>query len=192
MKTKAFLFPLALVAALFLLSNCGGSKKIAKSDGRKEVKLPFSDNKYKSDKENFRAKNYGKSPDLATAKKIAMTNAKSEIASNIQSTIKVVTDNYTNQRTVGNQQEFENKFEELTRNVVNQKLSDVKVMDEKTFQLKDGRYEYWVAIEVSKDAILNGINGSISKNKKLQLDYDKHKYEETFNKEMEKFEQQNY
>jgi hypothetical protein len=192
MKLKTLTAPVLLLGALFLIQSCGNSKKLSKTEGRKEIETPFSANKYKSDKNHFRAKNYGKSPDLGTAKKIAMQNAKSEIASNIQSTIKTVTDNYTNQRTIGSKQEFENKFEELSRNVVNQKLSNIHVIDEKTFELKDGKYEYWVALEISKDALIEGINDQISKNKKLQLDYDKHKYEETFNKEMEKFEQENY
>ncbi|GHV09663.1 hypothetical protein FACS1894162_0710 [Bacteroidia bacterium] len=34
---------------------------------------------------------------MATAKKIALTNAKAELASNIQSVVKAVTENYTNQ-----------------------------------------------------------------------------------------------
>jgi len=186
---KVLLIPAFLIAALVMIQSCGSSKKLSKTQGRTEITTPFSESKYKSDKDHFRAKNYGKSPDLATAKKIAMQNAKTEIAGNITTTIKAVTDNYTNQRTVGDQQEFENKFEEMSRSVVHQELNEIKVMEEKTFQLQDGKYEYWVAIEISKDALLNGINDRISKDKKLQLDYDKHKYEETFNKEMEKFEQ---
>ena len=176
-----------VVASALVLTNCKSKEKITKD--ATEIQLPFSENKYQSDKDHFRAKNYGKSPDLATAKKIAMQNAKSEMAGNISSTIKTVTDQYVNQRQVADAVEFENKFEELSRNVVNQKLVDVVVIGEKALQEKDGHYTYWIAIETSKDAILEGVSSAISRDKKIALDYDKHKYEETFNKEMEKFEQ---
>ena len=47
----------------------------------------------------------GKSMDLATSKKIAIMNAKTELAGIVNSTMKTVTDQYTNQRTVGNNQQ---------------------------------------------------------------------------------------
>ena len=115
-----------------------------------------------------------------------MQNAKSELAGNIQSVVKTVTDQYTNQRSVADKQDFENKFEELSREVVDQTLSDVKIMDEKIFIETDGSYTYWVAIEESKTAILEGINKKISSDDKLQLDYDKKKFEDVFNTEMDK------
>ncbi len=76
---------------------------IEKSTGAVEITVPFSSKEYYSDKENFRAKSSGNSPDLQTAKKIAMQNAKSEMAGLIQTTVKKVTDQYTQQRTFGNE-----------------------------------------------------------------------------------------
>ena len=184
MKSKQILF--VGFIAITALAGCKGTKQLAKTTGAQEITVPFSESKYKSDKDFFRAKQMGKSPDLATAKKIALQNAKAEIAGSIKSLVKRVTDQYTNQRTVGNKQDFENKFEELSREVVDQTLTDVKLMDEKIFKETDGSYSYWTAIEVSKQAILDGVSNKISKNEKLQLDYDKKKFEDVFNSEMEK------
>jgi hypothetical protein len=39
---------------------------------------------------------------------------------------------------------------------------------------------------MSKESVLESMNNRISKDKKLQLDYDKMKFEEVFNTEMEK------
>mgnify|MGYP000050046790 CR=1 FL=1 len=47
---------------------------------------------------------------MATAKKIAEQNAKAELAGNIEAVIKRVTEQYTNQRSVGSQKDFENKL----------------------------------------------------------------------------------
>jgi hypothetical protein len=177
--------PISIFCLSFLLLISCKAPKVA-INGAKEIQVPFMDSKYKSDKDNLRAKQSGTSPDLATAKKIAMQNAKSELAGNIQSLVKRVTDQFTNQRTVGSNQEFENKFEELSREVVDQTLSDIKVMDEKIFQEQDKSFTYWLVIEISKETMFNKIQSKISKNEKLQLDYDKKKFEEIFNNEMAK------
>src|SRR5205823_2291361 len=140
-----------------------------------------SGKEYSTDKENFRAKGSGNSPDLATSKAIALQNAKSEMAGLIQTTIKKVTDQYSNQRTIGNAQEFSNKFEQLAREVTNQQLTDVKILNEKIFKESNSTFTYWVAIEANKQGVWDGINKSVSSNKKIEQDYDKKKFEDIFN-----------
>ena len=173
----------------FFAFSCHSSKKVEKpSSGMEEITVPLSGKDYQSNKDFFRAKSVGKSPDMATAKKIALNNAKSEVAGLIQTKIKSVTDNYTNQRSVTDAQDFENKFENLSREVVSQSIEDVHIIGEKVFKNKTGTIEYYVAIEVSKEAILNGITNKVGQDKKIQIDYDKKKFEEILNAEMAKME----
>ena len=186
MKAQNLVIPSLMIAMVLSTTSCKTPQNIEKTTGAVEISVPFSDSKYKTDKDYFRAKNIGKSIDLATSKKIALQNAKSELAGNIQSIMKAVTDQYTNSSKVDDKENFENKFEELSRDVVNQTLSDVRIMDEKIFKETDGKYSYWVAIETSKQSILEGVTAKVSKNEKLQLDYDKKKFEEIFNSEMDK------
>lgn len=179
----------ALVAAFgFCTFSCKSKKEVTASKGMEEITVPLTGKDYQTNKELFRAKSLGKSPDMATAKKIALNNAKAEIAGLISTKIKSVTDNYTNQRSITNAQDFENKFENLAREVVSQQLNDVSIIGEKVFRDKTGTVEYWVAVEVSKEAIMNGITNKVSQDKKLQIDYDKKKFEEVMNSEMEKLE----
>ena len=170
MKAQNLIIPSLMIAMVLSTTSCKTPKNIEKTTGAVEISVPFSDSKYKTDKDYFRAKNIGKSIDLATSKKIALQNAKSEIAGNIQSIMKAVTDQYTKSSKVDDKENFENKFEELSRDVVNQTLSDVRIMDEKIFKETDGKYSYWVAIETSKQSILEGVTAKVSKNEKLQLD----------------------
>jgi hypothetical protein len=185
---KLSFFLATSVSIALLLSSCGGPKKASAENGSTEITLPFQGKEYRTDKEFFRSVQSGKSPDMSTAKKIALNNAKAEIAGLINSKIKTVTDNYTNQHSTANAQDFENKFETMTREVVNQQLSDISIKDDKLFKEKDNTYTSWVCIEISKEAVLNGINNSVSKNQKLSIDYDKKKFEETYNAEMDKME----
>ena len=180
---------LVLVAAMgFCTFSCKSKKEVTASKGMTEITVPLSGKEFQTNKELFRAKSLGKSPDMATAKKIALNNAKAEIAGLISSKIKSVTDNYTNQRSITNAQDFENKFENLAREIVSQQLNDVSIIGEKVFRDKTGTVEYWVAVEVSKEAIMNGISNKVSQDKKLQIDYDKKKFEEVMNAEMDKLE----
>ena len=98
MKTKQLLLIPAL--AVLTLAGCKSKKgtPVQKETGAVEITVPFSSKEYRSDENYFRAKQVGKSPDLATAKKIAFQNARAEMAANIQATVKRVTDQYTNQR----------------------------------------------------------------------------------------------
>lgn len=185
MKTTQLLLIPAI--AILTLAGCKSKKQsIQKDTGSVEITLPFSTKEYRSDENNFRSKQVGKSPDLATAKKIAYQNAKSEMAGNINSTVKRVTDQYTNQRTVGNTQEFENKFEELAREVVNLEMSNVKEIGEKTFKEPDGAYSYWIALEADKKTVFEKLDAKISNDAKLKLDYDKQKFQQIFDAEMKK------
>jgi hypothetical protein len=193
MKSNLF-NPLRIFVLLLIVASvqtaCKSKKNkatpIEKTSGAVEISVPFSSKEFLSDKDFFRAKSSGKSPDMQTAKKIALQNAKSEMAGLVQTTIKKVTDQYTQQRSIGNAIEFNNKFEELAREVTNQQLFDVRVIGEKIFKETDGNYTYWVAIEANKQTVLNGIEKQINNQQKLAQDYDKKKFEEIFNQEMEK------
>ncbi|MBN1253083.1 MAG: hypothetical protein JXA16_13180 [Bacteroidales bacterium] len=184
---KTILKTLLISLLLINLIGCNSERKLTKATKSKEIEIPFSDKKYKTDKNHFRAVQSGTSTEMATAKKIATVNAKAELASNIQSTIKIVTENYTNQRNYGNKIEIENKFEELTKEVTNQLLTNVKIIDEKLLKDKSGKFTYWIAVEMNKDEVLNNMQNQISKDEKLQIDFDKFQFEKIFNQEMEKY-----
>jgi hypothetical protein len=104
----------------------------------------------------------------------------------VNRTIKAVTDRYTTDRKIGAASDFEEKFDQLVRDVVNQQLSNVTTACSKLFTKDDGLYWSYIAVEVPKDELLNNINSNMSKNQKLTQDYEKMKFEKIFNEEMEK------
>ncbi|OGU41407.1 MAG: hypothetical protein A2X61_13145 [Ignavibacteria bacterium GWB2_35_12] len=187
MKNK-YLNGSLIILSLLLFYSCSSTKTYTGTTGAIEFENPFNDKIYQSDEKYFRAHHSGKSPDLATAKKIALQNSKAELAGKINTLIKVVNNQYTNQRSIANKQEYENKFEELSREVIEQELVDIKTIGEKTYKEKDGSYTYWIAIEVAKDTILSGINNKISNNQRLRIDYDMNQFEKIFNEELKKLE----
>jgi hypothetical protein len=186
--TKTLFLAAAFVGAISLAS-CGGSKKTADYSAMgKEVVTPCSDEEFHSDQTHFRGTGNAKSTNLSTAKRKANLDANAMLAAGVNRTIKTVTDRYTQDITVGEASEFAEKFEDMTRSVVNQTLNNVATACSKTFQGDDGLYNVFVAVEVAKDEMLNNISDRISKDDRLRLDYDKMKFENIFNEEMSKLE----
>lgn len=185
MKFNNFFKVIAAAAVLPFLFSCGAPKQV--TNGMEEVVTPLSSKEYRSDANFFRATGLGQSPDLATAKKIATLNARTEIASSIESTIKAVTEQYINQVSVGDRQEYASKFEENARQVVNQVLQGVVTKEEKVFKDKAGKYQYYINVEMSKEPVVKNITESISKDEKLALEFDKYQFQKTFDAEMAKF-----
>ncbi len=184
---------IALLALMLVgsLSACKSKKKAAEAaappTGETEVKVLCSGPEFFTDEKNFRANNLGESMDQATAKKKALSNARAEMASAINTTVKSVIDNYVNSREMNNKEEVAERFEGLTREVVEQKLTGTKTICEKMMKVNaTGNYKCYVAIELSAQDLLAAYNERLSKDDQLKIDYDYEKFKETFDKEMEK------
>ncbi len=183
-----------LMTALMLsgaMTACKSKKKQAEATppptGETEVQVLCSGPEFFTDNKAFRANNLGESMDQATAKKKAMANARADLASAINTQIKGVIDNYVNSREMNNKEEVAERFEGLTREVLDQKLSGTKTICEKMMKVNaTGNYKCYVAIELSAQDLLAAYNDRLSKDERLRIDYDYEKFKETFDKEMEK------
>lgn len=186
---KYFRFSIVL-AGLILAAGMVGckGKKEAAPEGEVEVKIFCSGPEYFSDNTYFRANAIGESLDQMTSKKKALSNAKAELASSINTVIKGTTDNYVNSREFNNVEDVEERFEGLTREVINQELSGVKIICEKQTKTTSGNYKTYLAIELSGDELASQINERLSKDERLKIDYDYEKFKQTFDAEMKKLE----
>jgi len=188
MKRVANYSMMAVVIVSAVIGGCKStSKAVTPSDvGEKEVVVPCSGPDFFTTNKVFRANSVGQSMDQVTSKKIALTNARNELAQAIQTTVKTVTDNYTNSTSSDKKEGLEQKFESLNREVVDQTLQGVRTICEKLMVTKDGNYKTYIAIELSADDLVQQYNSRISADDKLKVDYDYQKFKDTFNQEMDK------
>lgn len=188
LRVTTLMLVLASVGAVGL-SSCK-SKKVTKDQVGTELKsLPCQGPKYTTDDKFFRSSQIGTSSDISLAKEKALTLAKQQLAATIQTKIKSVTDRYVNEREIGSQSDFSQKFENLTREVVDQTLIDIRTVCEQSTVLEDGRFRTFIALEINKETLKNGISERISRQDLIQLEYDKKKFEEIFDAEMRKIEE---
>jgi len=170
-----------------VLTGCKKNKEIKAPDGEVLINEYCSGEEFFSDNEFFRSNGLGESMDQATAKKKALSNARADLASAISTTIKGTVDNYVNSREFNNVEEVEERFEGLTREVINQELKGTKTICQKAVKVtSNGNYKYYVALELSGQDLLTAMNERLGSDERLKIDYDYEKFKETFNEEMEK------
>lgn len=177
---------------VILVFSCRSSKAPAVDsqptlpDGEVEIIVPCSGPEFFTDSMVFRANSIGESIDLSLSKRKAMTNARSQLASSIQSTVRTVTDSYVNSSESSNRENIEERFESLNREVVSQELRGIRVICERYFKTPEGKYKTYVAIELSAEQLVAAYHQRLASNQNLQIDYDYDKFKKTFEAAMEK------
>jgi len=180
-----------MIAVIVVFAASCKSKKngtaVDKATGMEILLIPCDE--FKTSTETaFRATQSQKSSDLSLSREKALVIGKQRLAGLIETKIKSVTDRYVDEYQTTNALEMKGKFNNLTREVINQQLNDVRIICEKTAKEKDGTYTTYIAVEMSKDAVKDAMAKSISDKSKIQIDYDKMKFEQIYNEEMKKLE----
>jgi hypothetical protein len=178
-----------LLMAAAIATGCKKKKEIQEAPAGEELVTEYcAGPDYFSNDEFFRSNGLGESMDQATARKRAMSNARADLASAISTTVKGTIDNYVNSREFNNQEEVEERFEGLTREVINQELNGVKTICQQAVRVSsNGNYKYYVALELSGQELLGSMNDRLSSDERLRIDYDYEQFKNTFNQEMENF-----
>ncbi len=144
---RHLLFSLAILMPL----ACGVSKK----NGEFIVETPFSKNTYLSDSETYRSVQSATNTSEIMSKKIALVNAKVELASHISSHVESAGRQYIEENMLNDNDTIVNRFWEVINTTVNQHLRHIQIIGEKTERNANGSYTTWVAIEMKKEILKN-------------------------------------
>ncbi|NEQ51065.1 MAG: hypothetical protein F6K11_13175 [Leptolyngbya sp. SIO3F4] len=177
MKTLAF----SLTAVLVLLGACKSNPFGDK------VKDPFRGSRYESNARFFRAVGKAQSRDENIAKKKASTQAKAELAGQMNTRIKEVADDYLSQTDYEERNEITEKFQSLTRAVVNTNIADLRKIDEAKYF--DGTtYTAFVAYEIKKNAMFRFLKKQAKTDQRIN-ETTRKRIEEMIDAELEKLEE---
>jgi hypothetical protein len=120
-----------------------------------KVKEPFQGNMYESNARFWRASGKGSSSQDNIAKGKADIDAKAQLAGQVNTTMKQVTDQYLGQTENANAADVADKFQSLVRQVMNTEIADLrKVGEQKFFNAKTNEYTVFIAYEIKKNAML--------------------------------------
>ncbi len=139
---------LSFAVVLLVLTSCGSSPF-----GQK-VKEPFRGNAYESNNRFFRGTGKGESSQDNIARGKADLDAKSQLAGQVNTTMKQVADQYLGQTENANAADVADKFQSLVRQTMNTDIADLrKIGEQKYFNKKENKYTVFMAYEIKKNAM---------------------------------------
>ncbi|MBL7981234.1 MAG: hypothetical protein JNL52_05430 [Flavobacteriales bacterium] len=119
-----------------------------------KVKQPFSGNKYESNAAWFRGTGQGTSVKQNIARGKADIDAKNQVAAQVGTNMRAVTDQYLGQTENARAADVADKFQSLVREVMNTELADLRKIGEETyFNETTKEYTVYVAYEIKKNAM---------------------------------------
>ncbi len=181
MKTKSILF----VAALFACTACGSSKQTVTQVPQDVEIITYCEGpEYMTDGEYFRASGMGFSTSQQLANQKAMSAARATLAAALEVQIKSVTDSYLSSYEVNGDEEARGRYQTRALEVVNQTLTGVRTLCQKTTMSPDGKYKSYVAIELAGNDVATAVATSISNDEKLRTDFEYEKFKDVFEQEM--------
>jgi hypothetical protein len=141
-----FRIAISLIAAVLLVA-CGSQSPMGE-----KVKEPFTGSKYESNDRFFRATGKGSSIKDNIARGKADIEAKNQLAGQVSTNMRNVTDQYLGQTDNAVGADVADKFQSLTRQVMNTGLADLrKIGEEKYYNGEE--YTVYIAYEIKKNAM---------------------------------------
>jgi hypothetical protein len=167
MKTMRLSLALPLLLIAGLAVSLPGCSKKANPAGTK-VKQPFSGNAYESNNRFFRGTGQGVSVKQNIARSKADLDAKNQLAAQVGTNVKAVTDQYLGQTENAQAADVADKFQTLVREVMSTELADLRKIGEETY-LNDQTKEYtvYVAYEIKKAAMFRFMKKQARTNAKI-------------------------
>ncbi|MEJ0031184.1 MAG: hypothetical protein WDO15_12755 [Bacteroidota bacterium] len=134
----------------------------------KKVKEPFQGRAYESNNRFFRGTGKGESSQDNIARGKADIEAKGQLASQVQTTVKEVTDQYLGQTSNEAAADVADKFQSLIRETMNTDIADVrKIGEEKYYNEKEKKYTVFMAYEIKKNAMFRFMRKQAELNDKI-------------------------
>ena len=158
-----------LTAASLLLAvpGCKGSQKKTTAAGTK-VEMPFTGNKYESNNRFFRGTGTGVSVKQNIARSKSDLEAKNQLAGQVGTNMRAVTDQYLGQTENANNADVADKFQTLVREVMNTQIGDLRKMGEETrLNETTGDYTVYTAYEIKKNAMFRFMKKQAQTNTKI-------------------------
>ncbi len=173
-----------LIVLPLILAGCKGGMF------GKKVKEPFTGSSYQSNGRFWRGVGKGVSSKDNIAEGKADIEAKAELAGQVNTNMKQVADQYLAETGNGNAEDIADKFQSLTRQVMNTSISDLrKIGEKKYFDDKTRDYTVFIAYEIKKNAMLRWLKKEAKTDQKID-ERQRKVIEEIIDQELEKIEEE--
>jgi hypothetical protein len=193
MKNKFSTLAWLAAGTALVLSGCKGNKETASTpETRGEVRIVeyCSGPDYLTNGEYFRASATGTSPQREIAKKIARQNAEATLARAVEATVEIVAENQGAQLGFGTTEEATSKFNELSRTIVNKKLTGAITICQELTMTEDKKYIAYLAVELSGAELADAYVEGLKQEERIRAEYNYDQFKETFEEVMSNYRNQ--
>jgi len=153
---------------IWCLIVLAGLSSCASGPFGQKVREPFQGNAYETNNRFFRGTGKGESSAENIARSKADHEAKTFLASQVNTTIKEVSDQYLGQTQNDRGADVADKFQTLSREVMNTSIADLrKIGEQKYFDKKQNKYTVFIAYEIKKNAMFRFMKKQAETNKQI-------------------------
>lgn len=140
----------------------------SKSPAGEKVRMPFVGGKYESNNRFFRGTGTGVSVKQNIARSKSDLDAKNQLAGQVGTNIRAVTDQYLGQTDNGQAADVSDKFQGLVREVMSTEIGDLrKIGEEVRLNETSKEYTVYTAYEIKKNAMFRFMKKQARTNAKL-------------------------
>ena len=183
--TTFLIRPFVLLPLIGLMAFSLPSCKSSSPAGDK-VKMPFTGSKYESNNRFFRGTGNGVSVKQNIARGKADLDAKNQLAAQVRTNIRAVTDQYLAQTENADAADVADKFQSLVREVMNTEVADMRKIGEETrYNETTKEYTQYVAYEIKKNAMFRFMKKQAKTDDKIN-DVTRKKLEDILDEEIRK------
>lgn len=175
---KKIILSMLIVA---LCASCASKKSMVsgkKNPGYKRVQIEVPCAEYGFDNAKyFRGTGTATAVNQQAARRAALQNAKTMITEKLGGFVQGLSTDYT--RNVYGDAKASNVqgiIESEFATLVERKLSDAVQTCERGFVLQDGLFEYWIAVEVSKQELVDELTSRLSANEELKVEFNRDEF----------------
>jgi len=154
-------FQFAWVVMALIMVSCGSQSPMGE-----KVKEPFSGSKYESNNRFFRGTGKGSSVKDNIARGKADLDAKNQLAGQVNTTMKNVTDQYLGSTDNAVAADVADKFQSLTRQVMSTGLADLRKIGEEKYY-NGSEYTVYIAYEIKKNAMFRFMKKQAKTDRKI-------------------------
>jgi thiazole synthase ThiGH ThiG subunit len=178
--TRSYLLLILFLGSFVLLPSCKSSTYGSK------VKEPFSSSAYESNKKYFRAVGKGQSQKDNIAKGKADIEAKRVMAGQVNTSIQSMVDQYLGQTDNADAADIADKFQSLTREVMETEMMDLRLIGEEKYYNGE-EYTVFIAYEIKKKDMFKFMKKMAKANERMN-EAERKAIEEILEEEIQKLE----
>ncbi|MFA9392839.1 MAG: hypothetical protein ACERKD_23730 [Prolixibacteraceae bacterium] len=167
-KILPFKYFVLFAAVCLSAISCGPSKKIV----RDAIKIPCFGDKYQTESGYVLASGMGESSDMMLSMKKARSNTLEALGSKISTSVQSVINNYYSSTGSNASEEIVMKYEGITKEVIDAKISGYETECESTIQNDKGAYQTYYCFKISEEKVLLPLLKKLSETAGLNMNMD--------------------